>query len=519
MRIGVDVGGTNTDAVLMHGKSVLATHKALTSDNISDGIIAAVEQVLHRSRVAAQDITHVMIGTTQFTNAFVQQRGLLDVALVRIAMPAARGIPPLCNWPAHLLERWGKHVYQVKGGYQYDGRLNEPLDEAGLYDIARDLKQKGLRSIAVTGLFSPVNSEMEERAREIFADTMPDAKVSLSYKIGRLGLLERESATLINASLLELAEQVIGALHAALSKLNIRCKVYISQNDGTMMNADYVERYPVLTFASGSTNSMRGAAYLTGIQNALVADIGGTTTDIGMLVNGFPRESSVAAEIGGIPTNFRMPDILSIGLGGGSVVQTQPLRIGPESVGHQLSSKAQCFGGNVLTASDLVVAAGKAQFGDASRLAHLPAEMIEQGITLMQQKLSLAIDRVKTNSTTQPLILVGGGAALIQQKVQGVSETVVPDNANVANAIGACIAKVGGEVDKVYSYDQLGRDTALDLARQEAINAAIKAGGAPDSVEVTDIEELPLQYVPGGSVRVRVKAAGDLVAMQQEEQV
>ena len=101
-------------------------------------------------------------------------------------------------------------------------------------------------------------------------------------------MLERENAAIINASLADLSSGFVASLRQALTELDISAPFYVSQNDGTLMNADFVELYPVLTFASGPTNSIRGAAYLSGLKNALVVDIGGTTTDAGILVNGFP---------------------------------------------------------------------------------------------------------------------------------------------------------------------------------------------------------------------------------------
>ena len=136
------------------------------------------------------------------------------------------------------------------------------------------------------------------------------------------------------------------------------------------MSADYAERYPVLTFASGPTNSMRGAAFLSGLKDAMVVDVGGTTTDVGALTHGFPREASVAVDIGGVRTNFRMPDVYSFGLGGGSLVKTDPLRIGPQSVGYRLTEEALVFGGETLTTTDIAVAAGVAEIGDARARSH-----------------------------------------------------------------------------------------------------------------------------------------------------
>ena len=277
------------------------------------------------------------------------------------------------------------------------------------------------------------------------------------------------------------------------------------------MTADHVEKYPVMTFASGPTNSMRGAAYLSGEKNALVADIGGTTTDIGMLLNGFPRESSVTTDIGGVRTNFRMPDVLSIGLGGGSIVMPSvPPKIGPRSVGFNLQQEAMVFGGKTLTVTDISVALGIADIGDKNRVAHLPVDQVRASYRKMHSMLETGIDRIKTNASKMPLILVGGGAQLIQGDLAGISDVIVPEHAGVANAIGASIAQVGAEVDKVFSYEETGREAAIGHATNQAMVAAIEAGAIEGTVETIDVEEIPLSYIPGGAVRLRVKVAGEL---------
>ncbi len=377
---------------------------------------------------------------------------------------------------------------------------------------ALDIKQKGLKAVAISCVFSPLNSVMEERALEIVLDVLPGAEVTLSSRIGRIGLLERENAAIMNASLADLSTKVVSSFRTALTELKIKAPFFISQNDGTLMSADFVEKHPVLTFASGPTNSMRGAAYLSGLKNALVVDIGGTTTDVGMLINGFPRESSVSVDIGGVRTNFRMPDILALGLGGGSLVKDNgSITVGPQSVGYQLTEKAKVFGGNVLTASDIAVAAGYAKFGDASKVADLDKDLVSSAVDAIHQLVNVGVDRMKTSSEPMPVILVGGGSVLIRDEIPGTSEVIVPDHAAVANAIGASIAQVGGEVDKVYSYDKEGREATIAGAKDEAIQNALNAGAREDSIEIIDFEELPLQYVPGNSVRLRAKAAGELV--------
>src|SRR6202167_3381522 len=110
---------------------------------------------------------------------------------------------------------------------------------------------------------------------------------------------------------------------------------------------------------------MRGAAFLSGLAEAIVVDVGGTSTDVGQLRRGFPREANSVVEVGGVRTLFRMPDLLSIGLGGGSLVPRDPLRVGPQSLGYRLTREALVFGGNTLTATDAAVAAGVADIGNA----------------------------------------------------------------------------------------------------------------------------------------------------------
>lgn len=509
MRIGVDVGGTNTDAVLMDGRSVVATHKAPTSQDVTQGIVAAIRTVLTDSATAAPDITSVMVGTTHFTNAFVERRGLERVAVLRLALPAARGLPPMIDWPGDIAEAVGQHHTMVRGGYEFDGREINPLDTGAVRKAAADIAANDIRAIAISCIFSPVKSDMEQHAEAIVQEIVPDAAITLSSRIGRIGLLERENAAIMNASLATLSGRFVSSFRTALSELAIDAPFYISQNDGTLMSAEFVEKYPVLTFASGPTNSMRGAAYLSGQKNALVVDIGGTTTDVGMLVNGFPRESSIAVDIGGVRTNFRMPDILAIGLGGGSLVQ-DGAAVGPQSVGFRLTEQALVFGGSQLTATDIAVAKGHAIIGDPARVRDLDADLVREADNTIHRLVNDAVDRMKISAEPIPVILVGGGAVLIHDEISGTSDVIVPEHADVANAIGASIAQVGGEVDKVYAYETWGREAALEDARQQAVLMAVEAGALADSVEMIDFEELPLQYMPGNAVRVRAKAAGDL---------
>src|SRR5579862_3379324 len=311
MRLGIDVGGTNTDAVLVSKGSVVATAKRPTTADVSSGIIDATRAVLRESNLGGTQIERVIIGTTHFANAFIEQKGLLKVAVVRLAGKAAAAVRPMSGWPESLKQKVGGPCFQLTGGYEFDGRENSAFDEGAVREAAREIRASGISSVAISCVFSPLRADMERRAADILREEIPDVALTTSASIGRIGFLERENATIINSCLLGIGRTIMRSIDEALPALGIRAPCYIAQNDGTVASSGYASDFPVLTFGSGPTNSMRGAAFLTGVQDAIVIDVGGTTTDIGALVHGFPRESSVAAEIGGVRTNFRMPDILS----------------------------------------------------------------------------------------------------------------------------------------------------------------------------------------------------------------
>ena len=148
IRIGVDVGGTNTDAVVMHGAKVLAGVKAATTPDVMSGVIAALKSALAASGIRPDAIDVVMIGTTHFTNAVVQRRDLAPTAAVRLGLPATASLPPMVDWPDDLRSAIGDHAYLAHGGHEFDGREISPLDEAELLGIAADIRSKGIRSIA-----------------------------------------------------------------------------------------------------------------------------------------------------------------------------------------------------------------------------------------------------------------------------------------------------------------------------------------------------------------------------------
>jgi len=509
-RIGIDVGGTNTDAVLMRGLSVIEKIKTPTTEDVTSGITTALRHVLGASGTGVSEIAGVMVGTTHFTNAVVERKRLQPTAAVRLGLPATAALPPMVDWPDDLAGTLGRHTFLCHGGYEFDGREISKFDAAEIAGVADQIAGLDISAVAVSCVFSPVNQHMEKEAAAIILDRVPGSSVTVSSEIGRIGLLERENAAILNACLRQLASDTVTAFKRAIRELGISAPLYLTQNDGTLMSAEFAEQYPVLTFASGPTNSMRGAAFLSGLKDAMVVDIGGTTSDVGALTHGFPREASVAVDIGGVRTNFRMPDVYSFGLGGGSLVKRDPLTIGPQSVGYRLTSEALVFGGETLTTSDIAVAAGIANFGDASRVSNLDSGFVASSLEHVQRMCETAVDRMKTSAEAVPVIVVGGGSVLVSRTLSGASEMVKPDHFEAANAVGAAIAQISGEVDRVYSLESRSRESALDEAKAEASAKAAEAGADPGTVQIVDVEDVPLTYLPGNATRIRVKAVGDL---------
>ncbi len=523
LRIGVDVGGTNTDAVLMEDTRVVASTKKPTTADVESGVIAAISDVLAEARLTPADIASVMIGTTQFTNALVERAQLDKVGVLRLASPSGEALPPFSGWPEDLAKQVRGNVFLLPGGYEVDGREISGLDEGLVRSAGRACRDQGVQSIAISSVFAPMNASMEERAAAIVRDVHPEATVSLSSNVGRIGMVERENSVILNAALVSLARRATDSFERALAMLEITAPLYISQNDGTLITADQAARYPILTLGSGPTNSMRGAAFLTGLRDAIVMDVGGTTCDIGALANGFPRESTIAVDIGGVRTNFRMPDILAIGLGGGTCVETSPgekktdtaadvqIRLGPESVGYQITQASLIFGGETLTASDIAVALGHADFGDASLLSSLDNDICARVWNQVQDVLAEGLDRMKTARGDAVIIAVGGASFLIDDELKGAKEIIRPPHCEVANAVGAAIAQIGAQVERIVDFDAVPRDDAIAELRAEATDRVVAGGGSPQSVEIVDIEEIFLSYLPGRSVQLRIKAVGDLM--------
>ncbi len=509
-RIGIDVGGTNTDAAILDDKlNVIHSVKVHTTKDVETGVREVLSKVLEESSVSPNEIAYAMLGTTHCTNAIVERKNLNSVAFIRIGKPSTTAIPPLVDWPEDFRDALNIYPTLVRGGYEFDGQLLDELNKDEIIEFCNSVKGK-VDSLAVSGVFAPVNKSQEELVAKWAVEILGDIPVSLSSEIGSIGLLERENAAILNASLSTTCKTVAYGFVNALKNLGIDCKVFFSQNDGTLMSLEHTIKYPIFTIGCGITNSIRGASFLSRVKEAVILDIGGTTTDIGVLQNGFPRESSVSANIGGIQTNFRMPDMISIGVAGGTIVSDN-IKIGPESVGFMITEKALIFGGDTLTLSDIATVKNSAFPEYREKVEHLDTDLCQKAFDKVKLYLEDAIDQMKTKKDDVTVVLTGGGSVICPNTLNGVSQIIRPAHYKSANAVGAALGQVSGEVEQVFNLDKMTREQAIDSAYNQAVSKAISSGACEKTITTLSCEDIPLAYLPGNAIRIKIKVIGDLV--------
>ncbi|KAG1667255.1 Acetophenone carboxylase alpha subunit [Nymphon striatum] len=473
--IGVDVGGTNTDAVLMEKNKVIAWAKHFTTDDVTTGVIYAITGAISNALESGYngDICQVNIGTTHYINAVIQRKNLSRVAVIRLCGPASRGLPPFSDFDNELekassysLQLFQKKYiftnisffilqvinplsFMVAGGYQYDGSEIYPVDFKEISSCLSEIDEAGICNVVVSGVFSVVRSDQEIQVRDFILKQYPRFHVTISSEIGTMNLLERENAAILNECLKDLCHKTCQRFQKAFEELNLVCPIFYTQNDGTYLSH-------------------------TGLKDGIVLDIGGTSSDVGLIQNGFPREASTEIKIGGVTTNFRMPDVISGALGGGTIVKEnkQDVQIGPISVGFNISSMAKVFGGNTLTTTDVAVAAGIADIGDGTLVKDIGKDLIQKSMDNMHSKIEDLVDQVKISPEDLPLIVVGGGSIIFD------------DRKEVANAVGAALTQIGGFVDEVMpkttSIEEL-----IEVARKKAIGNAVANGASEKDISLT----------------------------------
>ncbi|KAJ8044385.1 hypothetical protein HOLleu_07119 [Holothuria leucospilota] len=498
--IGVDVGSTNTSVACLRGTDVVSYDKVPSTVDVTSGVELAIHNVLEKlAKDEEWSVIRVNIGTTHLIKSLVQRSQLVPVSVVRLCGPATRTLGPFDGFPDDLRTLIGSKCFYVNGGYQIDGSVITDVDEKEILAVIKEIKESEIRNVVISGVFSSKNNNQEKQVvGQLFAENFPEASLTLSSEIFSHGLLERENAAILNETLKPLCRATLSTFSDVVNKLCLGCPLFFTQNDGTLMSAPDAVAFPVKIISSGPYNSMLGACHLSGVKDAIVVDTGGTTSTVGSLQEGLPRLSSLDVCLGGVNTNLRMPDVISIGLGGGSVVTYEvvddlvKVEVGPNSVRKRLKEKALVFGGSVLTASDIAALYLKADLGDSSKVK-VSSAILEEANKRIQNMLEDVTDQMKAGRHALPVIFVGGGSILkdISRSMEGVTENILPAHYQATGAVGAALCQMSGYDDTPKSITGTSKES-LDqpkilhqmLDETEAGSSDLRATDTPMSLHL-----------------------------------
>jgi len=465
MLIGIDVGGTTTDAVVVDGNMVIKTACVPTDhDNLLKCLLMAIDELVQG--IDTGKIERVVLSTTLITNMIAE--GKTDpVALVLIPGPGT-------NPRDYAL---GESII-LDGAIDFRGKEIDRLKESQIKEAATQIRAQGLTRVAVVGKFCQRNHAHELLVGETLACALPGAKIELGHRVsGQLNFPRRAATTMLTAATKDSYERFAKDVARALKERKISAPVYILKADGGTLPLDKSVQMPVETIFSGPAASIMGVLALTAPgQSCVVVDIGGTTTDLALILSGKPLLSAKGARVGSLLTHVRAFAVKSVAIGGDSAVAVscrgsegcggRSLTVGPHRDGLPL-----CMGGSIPTPTDALRVLGLSQIGDAAK-AEKAMQIVAEGLgctalEAAQKVVDVVVDKIvfevnemfrewehepayriweimkKVKISARSVVGVGGGAPLLVPLVAarlGIA-AIVPQYAPVANAIGAAVAR------------------------------------------------------------------------------
>ncbi|NNM60532.1 MAG: hypothetical protein HKM04_12070 [Legionellales bacterium] len=502
-KLGIDVGGTTVDLVVIDSTGYLVKScKIPLTDGIENCIIKGIKQLFQDESIQPQNCLSIHIGTTIALNSLLEISSLYKVGLLRIAGHYP-DVPPAYEFPARQRQAILTSFETISGGREVDNQAISILDRVSIIDAIDKLLGAGTEAIGIISVFSPLYSEDEIYAENIIRQHFgEDIVLTLSSQLGGLGFIERENNTLVNTALKKVMKKSFAFLAATCKQLGFQCDYFITQNNGTLISLEEAVNFPLKTLCSGATNSLIGASKLAGLSHAIMVDIGGTSTDIGIVENSFPRTTFKLANIGGIPLNFHLPDISVLALGGGSIINE--LAITDQSLGYRVFSESRSVGGEHLTLFDIGNLLNNKVTENNIRITSPEADMLMKKCL---EKISHTANELACGLKL-PVVLVGGGAETIPDYFLN-DEIIRPAHFGIANAYGAALAEISGVLDQIVYLDKNVEETLYEL-EQRVIQKVIAKGAAPGSVRLIEKTLLPLYYMPNQMTRVVMVAAGIL---------
>lgn len=539
-RVAMDIGGTFTDVVTYseQGGVFSAAKASTTPGNLSDGVLTGLDAVVDEPA----DITFLVHGTTQGLNAFLERRGvpvlLLATAGVEDVYHIARG-PRTRLYDLHyrkpepLVAR--RDVLGIGGRIAADGTELTPLDEPAVRAAARTARERGQGAVAVAFLFSYKNAQHELRAREILLEELgPDFPVSVSHESAKEWReYERTSSAVLEGYTGPIVRHYLIDLENRLSDKGLRVPLHVMQSSGGVLTAESARQRPLQTLLSGPVGGAMACAELahqTGRPNLIGIDMGGTSFDVSLIVDGDP-DVSVEAKLEGLPVLMSIVNIHTVGAGGGSVawVEAGGLRVGPRSAGARPGPACYGRGGTEPTVTDanLVLGridpdgfAGGQMTLDTDLAAAAVAGIAEQfdlGTTAMAEgicdvansKMAQAIRTITVSRGIEPrdsaLVAFGGAGpmhAVFLARELGIAETIVPRFPGAFSAWGMLQTQIRQDYTEPYFFldaDLDGADMAAALTRMEkdgltALDSEGVAGDQRSAAHSVDIRYAAQEY-------------------------
>ncbi len=542
MIIGLDVGGTHTDIVLLTNKGVVKEIKVPTdASNLFDTVLTGLEKITAGVDVGL--IQRAVLSTTLTTNAIVQGK----ISPVGMIVTSGPGIDP-------SFYQTNDHYYAVGGSIDHRGREVDPVNPLEIEKIAGELQNAGISLVGVVGKFSTRNPDHENRIAELLKSRFD--KVFLGHKVsGNLNFPRRIATTFLNAVVYPIHKQFYVAVKDSLEKKGMRLPIHILKADGGTMSFEASIDFPGQTLLSGPSASVMGSLPFASDQSdTLVLDIGGTTTDIAVLIKRAPVLEPLGIQIGPYNTLIRSLKTLSIGVGGDSAVRATDggFSIGPDRVG-----PAMAYGGDFPTPTDAVFVLGLADNGDRDRAVEgfktvadamgvdiqtaaadvfdaackTILEQARQMIDDINSKPVYTIHELQEGYKVNPVkvLVLGGPAQFFAERLKtlsGYDISVVP-KWSVANAIGAGLARTTCEVtlfadtqrgvasapEEEFS-EKITKQYSKELAVQKAFELlkekAVRIGAAGEDLDFEVLEELQFNmvqgfYTTGRNIRVKVQ--------------
>ena len=484
MRIGVDVGGTFTDVILIDDNDQIHYTKTLTTpENPADGVLNGVAKILKTAECPAEKIDHIVHGTTIGTNTLIERKGaktgllttqgFRDVLEIgRIQRPPEGLYDFNVDNPAPLVPRYLRLDVEERIGAE--GEVVVPLNEESALAAIEKLKAERVESVAVCYIFSFLHPQHEERTRELLTENFPEAEISLSYQVApEFREFERTSTTVIDAYLTPRLKRYITNLREGLQR-DFNCRdLRLMQASGGCMTADSAGGLAVRTVNSGPAGGALAGAFIGGLLNAdkvMTVDMGGTSFDIGICEGGKPRISS-DGKFAGFPVKIPIIDVHAIGAGGGSIAWIDlggALNVGPQSAGADPGPASYGLGGTEPTVTDANLILGRLNpdyfLGGEMKLNIIPAEKainekIAEPLNLTLEEAAAGVIRLVNASMVKGMssssiekgydirdfTLVGfGGAGPLHiadlALEMGISRAVVPPFASELSALGLLAA-------------------------------------------------------------------------------